>query len=67
MTTRGRSQCSTCVHMESPIGVSGKDRPFCIAFPDAIPVKVYDNVLDHREPVEGDHGIRWTSDGRDHP
>jgi hypothetical protein len=32
---------------------------WCTAFPDGIPDEVYYNELDHRQPVDGDHGIRF--------
>lgn len=41
--------------------------PTCAAFPDGIPGEVYGNALDHRQPIPGDHGVRWTSDGREFP
>lgn len=45
------SQCFSCKHF---------DRPWvCKAFPDRIPIEVIENEVDHRKPVEGDHGIRF--------
>jgi hypothetical protein len=32
---------------------------WCAAFPAGIPEQVYFNELDHRQPVDGDHGIRF--------
>lgn len=58
------SQCGTCVHFRSPF--SQKDfggGPFCAAFPDGIPDEIYDNLVDHRRSVDGDHGVRWEPDG----
>jgi hypothetical protein len=34
----------------------------CTAFPDKIPDKIIDNRADHREPIEGDHGMRFKQD-----
>jgi hypothetical protein len=64
MTTGPTSQCGTCVNFTGPFsdrarpGVTG---PSCDAFPDGIPPEVFGNVLDHRQPVAGDHGIQWAS------
>lgn len=70
MTSRQRSQCSTCVHFRSPLDRVVRDPEAgaaCDAFPDGIPDQVFGNEVDHRQPVAGDHGIRWESDGRDYP
>jgi hypothetical protein len=61
-----RSQCSTCVRYTPPL-LSGGDKPVCAAFPEGIPDGVFAGVVDHREPVDGDHGIRWESNGQPHP
>jgi hypothetical protein len=66
MTIGPRSQCSTCARFVSP-WASPNYRATCAAFPQGIPQAVLDNTLDHREPVDGDNGIRWLSDGRAHP
>jgi hypothetical protein len=42
----------------------------CAAFPDAvdaIPSPIWWNQADHRKPYDGDHNIRWESDGRPFP
>ena len=31
----------------------------CDAFPDGIPDGILDNEVDHREPVDGDGGLRY--------
>lgn len=68
MTTGPRSQCSVCVNFRSPFdSPEPRSGPFCIAFPDGIPDRVFTNQLDHRQPIEGDHGIRWASDGHEYP
>jgi hypothetical protein len=66
MTTGPRSQCSTCARFVSP-WASADYRATCEAFPQGIPQAVLDNTLDHRQPIEGDNGIRWQSDGRPYP
>ncbi len=58
MTTGPRSQCSTCLHFR-PFDAD-HEQAWCAAFPGGILDTVYDGVLDHRQPVDGDHGVRWT-------
>lgn len=70
MTTGPKSQCGACVHYRSPFSAENKDHltgPFCAAFPVGIPDEVYRNGLDHRQPIHGDHGVRWTSNGEEFP
>lgn len=64
------SQCATCVRLRSPFSdenVAGLDGPFCAAFPAGIPDRVFRNGVDHRRPVEGDHGLLWQSNGKPFP
>lgn len=64
------SQCSRCTHFRSPFSREDGDfsgGPFCVAFPDGIPQPVLRNQRDHRAPIDGDHGVRWASDGRPFP
>ena len=64
------SQCSTCRHFRSPFSREDGDfsgGPTCTAFPDAIPDEIWWNRLDHREPVPGDGGVTWDSDGQEFP
>ena len=35
------------------------DTAFCEAFPDGIPDRILDGDFDHRQPFDGDHGIRY--------
>jgi hypothetical protein len=65
----GRSQCDTCRRFRSAfLGPSPYDAaPTCEAFPAGIPDAVYNNAVDHRQPVSGDHGVRWESNGAPFP
>lgn len=71
MTTRPQSQCGACARYRSPFSpenTDGLDGPFCAAFPGGIPDQVFNNEVDHRQPVVGDHGLRWIArDGADFP
>lgn len=60
------SQCGTCTRFRSPLH-TGADKPSCAAFPDGIPADVLRTVVDHRQQVEGDHGLRWESNGLPFP
>jgi len=65
-----QSQCDACALYRSPFDRSDGDYsggPFCEAFPSGIPNEVYTNMLDHRQPIDGDHGVRWTSNGDSFP
>jgi hypothetical protein len=31
----------------------------CTAFPAGIPIEIAANEVDHRQPVEGDHGVQF--------
>jgi hypothetical protein len=71
MTYGPTAQCFTCTHYRSPFarpaGQPGPAGPTCAAFPAGIPTAVLDNSVDHRDPVDGDHGIRWESNGQPFP
>lgn len=47
-------QCMSCKHLQE-----GKP-PKCTAFPDGIPMPILMDEVDHRKPVEGDHGIQFS-------
>lgn len=58
MTSRLPPQCLSCAHWISPLESDGSTQT-CAAFPDEIPESIWWNQADHRDPYEGDHGIRW--------
>jgi len=67
------SQCSACVRFRSPFAYPGglrqglKEKPACEAFPDGIPEDILQSRVDHRNPVKGDHGLQWESNGQPFP
>lgn len=44
-------QCATCKHWTQNVQ--------CLAFPELIPEAIRTGKHDHREPFEGDQGIRY--------
>lgn len=50
------SQCSACANLR-PAG----PHLTCTAFPAGIPEEVELNEFDHRQPISGDNGVRWTA------
>jgi hypothetical protein len=60
-------QCGNCIHLRDPVtdppkdGVEGATHPLCDAFPalPGIPDEIWQLRFDHRQPHEGDHGVRW--------
>jgi hypothetical protein len=46
------SQCLSCAHFRGRTWT-------CDAFPGGIPDDVAGNLVDHREAVDGDGGVRW--------
>lgn len=63
MTVGPRSQCQACVHFT--VRQSFSDPFTCNAFPAGIPDAVRHNQIDHRQPVEGDHGIQFEAKAGD--
>lgn len=58
MTTQLLSQCNLCEHFRPPLGGGTTT---CAAFLAGIPRNVLDNEVDHRNSIDGDHGITWKS------
>lgn len=72
MTSRLPPQCLSCAHWTSPLDRAGHTAEpttqTCAAFTAGIPDDVWWNRVDHREPVDGDNGVRWESlDGAEFP
>jgi len=72
VTSRIQPQCApTCARYRSPLNPDtpeGLPKPWCAAFPEGIPASIWNNLVDHRQPVDGDHGLRWLSkDGAPYP
>jgi hypothetical protein len=69
MTTQATSQCATCERFTSTFARGkGPDGGYslpsnCAAYPGGIPTEIYQNLLDHRDPLPGDHGLQWTTNG----
>ena len=45
-------QCAKCKHYRP-------EEIACAAFPDGVPMPILVNNVNHKYPVEGDHGIRF--------
>lgn len=56
--------CVYCKHLNHERYEPG--RLFCKAFPEGIPEAIIANETDHREPVTGDHGVRFEQDAGSH-
>jgi hypothetical protein len=60
-------QCLSCSHFRSPLASDAPPQT-CDAFPKHIPDPIWGDVVDHREPYPGDHGIQWeASPGQTYP
>ena len=51
----GTPMCLGCKHFD----FKKQDRFCCTAFPEAIPITIILNSLDHNFPASGDHGVRY--------
>ncbi|KAB2353661.1 hypothetical protein [Actinomadura montaniterrae] len=61
---RRPSICDACARLQqraNPGAETSLDTwiPYCDAFPDRVPAEIYTGGFDHREPFEGDRGIRF--------
>ena len=51
------SKCLKCSNYDLSEGMAtGK----CKAFPEGIPMQIFENIFDHTNPYPGDNGIRFT-------
>lgn len=50
-------QCLTCTRRQDTGTENGQTR--CAAYPDGIPWQILDGRIDHRQPYEGDGGLRY--------
>lgn len=65
---RSQAQCGACERYRSPMSAENViGRPMCAAFPAGIPDVIWNNLVDHRQPVEGDHGLQWSARDGDYP
>ncbi len=51
--------CWDCKHFRGDAPPGGMHSYLCAAFPGGIPENILRLDPDHREPVEGDHGIQF--------
>jgi 2'-5' RNA ligase len=70
MTARVQSQCTpSCARYLSPFSPRNTAGVVaCDAFPQGIPDPIWNNQVDHRQPVDGDHGLQWSAkEGYEYP
>lgn len=54
--------CLWCARLHRDDGPMPVDLA-CDAYPEGIPDEILDNTVDHREPVQGDQGLRFVPSG----
>lgn len=57
MTTTTIPVCESCTHLQP--NPDGSGTLVCAAFPDGVPDAIYVDGFDHRQPFDGDGGVRW--------
>jgi hypothetical protein len=55
--TTPNSQCFRCKHYNE--ANTADLYPNCKAYPERIPIDVFDNKVLHTKPLDGDHGIQF--------
>lgn len=60
MTTVAAPLCVGCVHLRR-----GDAAFACDAYPDGIPEPIVASKVDHRQPYDGDNGIRFEPESPD--
>ena len=63
MTSGPRSQCDACSRLKPRANFD--DPQTCTAFPRGIPGPVYDNEVDHRQPIPGDNALQFKAKAGD--
>ncbi|WP_131736233.1 hypothetical protein [Actinomadura roseirufa] len=61
---RGPSICDACARLRQradpeALTSAGAWIPYCDAFPERVPGEIYVGGFDHRQPYEGDDGVRF--------
>lgn len=63
MTTIRESQCYSCARrwrlIDTDDAYAALPTQICEAFPEGIPDAVMQMRVDHRNPIQGDQGLRW--------
>lgn len=59
MTTPFMPICLGCRHFHADTHVGASQSGTCDAFPKGIPMAIWQNATDHRQPYTGDHGVHF--------
>lgn len=54
--------CDACARRGSASSADEDAPPSCTAFPDGIPLAIWENDFDHRQPFPGDNGVKFLLD-----
>ena len=60
MSIGGAPLCSFCQRF-----IRNQDTLVCSAYPEGIPEEIIESQVDHRDPVEGDHGLMFVPMSRE--